>query len=253
VRLSVAAGVATVTLDRPARGNALDLAAARRLEQVTGEVAGRRDVSVILLRAEGRHFCVGGDIHAMTRADAPAAWVREVADTTHRAIANLHTMEVVVLAAIQGAAAGAGLSLALVADLVLVTSTTSFVAAWPAIGLTPDGGASWLLPRAVGSHRAAQMMLADRRLSGQEALEWGLAHELVAEGELDSRAGVVAETVAAGAHRALGRTRQLLRRSWDVGLGTQLDLERDSIAEARRDSQEFLDAFLERNARRGSR
>jgi len=248
VDLSVTAGIAVITLSRPDRANSIELATAHDLRKSVREATTRDDVKAIVLLGQGRHFCAGGDVEAMAREDS--TWAGEVAGAVHDAILALHVSAKVVIAGVQGAVAGAGMSLVLASDLVIATPQTRFVAAWNKIGLTPDGGASWLLPRAIGSHRAAAMLIGNRELKGAEALAWGLVTELADETELRGRALEVGQEIAQGAWRAAGTTRALLRNSWDATLATQLDEERECIARSRRGNQSALDDFFARRSGR---
>lgn len=182
-------------------------------------------------------------------ADNPPAWCTEVATALHETVLALHDAERVVVAAVQGAAAGAGLSLALLADLVVATPATRFVPAWGRIGLTPDGGASWLLPRAVGSQRAAAMLIGGKVLDGPEALVWGLATEIV-EDDPRPRARALAASVVEGGWQAAGATRRMTRAAWDVGLADRLAEEAAAVGAARARNGPLLDAWLSRRRRR---
>lgn len=242
VRLDVCEGIGTLTLCRPARRNSFDLPAAECFRDAVAEAGARDDIAVLLLTGEGRTFCAGGDVHAMAQAADPVEWVRTVANTVHEGIAQLDAFRLPVVAAVQGAAAGAGLALALVADLVLTTPDAVFAAAYSRIGLTPDGGATWLLPRSVGQQRALSMLLEDRRLTGTEAVGWGIATRTVEPRRLLAEALRTAQRVADGPAAALGQTRALVRSSWNAALPAHLDAEAAAISEARRGSDQYLDA-----------
>lgn len=247
IQVVVEDGIGVLELARPAVGNAIDLASARELSSAARSLVAHPDVRVVLVEAAGDHFCVGGDVGAM--AASPASWCTEVATAVHEAVAALHEADRVVVAAVQGAAAGAGLSLALLADLVVATPTTTFVPAWGRIGLTPDGGASWLLPRAIGSQRAAAMLVGGRTVGGDEALAWGLVSELV-EGDPRPRARTLAASVAKGGWRAAGTTRRMARAAWDVGLADRLVEEATAVGAARAQNGPLLDAWLSRRRQR---
>lgn len=166
--LDIADGIAALRLDRPRVANAIDLALARELQAAVRGIIDDADVRVVVILGSGRHFCAGGDVRAM--ASEPVGWAAEVATAVHAATLDLHRSDKVVVAGVRGAVAGGGLGLALVADLVVATPSACFVAAWNDIGLTPDAGVSWLLPRKVGGGRASAMILGDRRVKGSEAL-----------------------------------------------------------------------------------
>jgi 2-(1,2-epoxy-1,2-dihydrophenyl)acetyl-CoA isomerase len=242
--LEVRATIGVVTLNRPANANAIDLEAARQLQAVVSDLVTREDIRAIVLLGRGRHFCAGGDVRTMAR-ESPT-WTEQVAAAVHEAILALHETDQVVVAGVHGAVAGAGLSLTLVSDLVVATPSTRFLAAWPEIGLTPDAGATWLLPRTVGSHRAAAMILGDREINGSEALDWGLVTELAEESQIEARSLEVAKHALRSQTRAAGVTRRLLSTSWDIDLRARLDQERDAVATARQENQAALARFLAR-------
>lgn len=245
VTLEVDAGVATLTLRRPDRANAFDLATARELLDAVHTICADDDVHALLVRAEGQHFCGGGDVRAMVA--EPPSWAGQVAGLVHDAILLLHMTKQVVVVGARGAVAGAGLSLSLVADLVVVAPSTRFLAAWGTIGLTPDGGATWLLPRVVGNRRAAAMVLGGREVGGSEAVDWGLATEVVEEADVDRRATEFAVAAIAVDGRVAGASRQLLQSSWDTDLPTRLDDELSAVNAARLGNQAALDRFLSRD------
>ncbi len=251
VTLTIDDGVAVLRLNRAEHRNAIDLPVAVALRRAVERLArlDPADVGAVLVCGAGDYFSVGGDIAAMAAADRGEQFVDEVAEQFHHAILTLHELDLVIVAAVQGAVAGGALGLVLVADLVIATPQTTFAAAWSIIGLTPDGGATWMLPRIVGSARAARMILADHRLDGAEALEWGLAAELVPTEALQARALELAGTLAQRPRPALGRTRRLLRSGWATDLATQLDRERVEMAQARRTSDAHISQFLRRRRR----
>jgi 2-(1,2-epoxy-1,2-dihydrophenyl)acetyl-CoA isomerase len=152
------------------------------------------------------------------------------------------------LCVINGPAAGAGLSLALVGDYVLAARSAHFSLAYGAIGLSPDAGATWLLPRLVGLRRAQEMAVTNRRVGAEEAVEIGLITRTVDDDALAAEADTVAATLAATASRSVGRTRQLLLGSFETSLDLQMQLEARAIAEGARDpdGKEGVAAFLER-------
>ncbi|UPK73971.1 enoyl-CoA hydratase-related protein [Nocardioidaceae bacterium SCSIO 66511] len=230
VRLDVHEGVARVTLNRPDNGNALDLDVAHRLLDVVQKVAADDDARVMLLRAEGRMFCAGGDLAAMRAAPDPGAYVAELAHAAHEAIRAIVALKKPIVAAVQGAAAGAGLSLVLLSDLVIAAERATFVTAYTAVGLTPDCGQSWLLPRAIGTGRAVDLMLNSPRLTAEKAVHLGVATEAVVDDVLENRAGETAARLATGPSHAFGHARWLIRSADAAGLDAHLDREAETIA-----------------------
>jgi len=246
--VAVQDGVATLVLSSSDTGNSIGPSLARALREAAEELAGRGDVRAILLRAEGRMFCVGGDVGYFAAADDRSAALHALADDLHAGLRGLLALDAPIVAAVQGPAAGAGLSLVCAADVAIAGEAASFTAAYTAIGLSPDGGQSWFLPRLVGARRAADLMLRNRRVRAAEALQIGLVTEVVADDELAERAATVARELADGPTAALAATRRLLQASATSTLDEHLDAERDSIA-ARGGSAEGAEgvaAFLAR-------
>ena len=232
VRWDVRDGVATIELHRPEAANALDLPTAIALDDAVVAVSSDSSVHAVLLLGEGRHFCAGGDVTAMAAAADRAGYVLDLARTAHRAVLGIAALDVPVVAAVQGAAAGAGLALTLMADVVLAGASATFRTAYSRVGLTPDCGTSWFLPRIVGLRRALELTLTDRRLTAAEALEWGLVTSVGPDQELSDTARRIAAQLAAGPAPALGTTRRLLRDGLTRGLAEQLDIEAVTISQA---------------------
>ena len=210
------------------------------------------DVGAVLLAGEGPHFCVGADVAALAGtgvgAADPRAAVQALASALHDLVRALAEVPVPVVAAVRGWAAGAGMSLALAADVAVAGVSTRLRPAYPAIGLSPDGGLTWTLPRAVGPARARHILLTDRVIAADEALALGLVAVVVPDGDVAAEAQALAQRLADGPVRALGRTKQLLRASADRDVDAQLDAEAEAIAESVADAegQEGVAAFRER-------
>jgi 2-(1,2-epoxy-1,2-dihydrophenyl)acetyl-CoA isomerase len=166
----------------------------------------------------------------------------------HAAITRLARMQKPLITAIQGFAAGAGFSLAMLGDIVLASRSAQFTLAYTGIGLTPDGGTSWLLPRLVGLRRAQAMILLNPRLSAEQALTEGLVTEVVEDDLLYERAHAIARELAAGPSKAFGRVRELLLTSLNETLETHLEREAREISAsaATKDGREGISAFLEK-------
>ncbi|GGU35635.1 enoyl-CoA hydratase/isomerase family protein [Streptomyces coeruleorubidus] len=219
--------VVELRLDDPGRGNALDLRTAEALRDTAREVAADPG-GAVLLRAAGGSFCVGGDLRAFAgRGAGTGAYVHAVASAAHAAVQALYELPVPLVTAVRGAAAGGGIGLALVGDIVLAARSARFRLAYTAIGLTPDCGASWFLPRLVGPRRAADLILTNRVLTGHDAERWGLVSQAVEDEELDDAAHRTAAGLAAGAGDALRAAKGLLLA------GTADDLTRHLAEEAR--------------------
>lgn len=168
--------VARVTLNRPAQGNAIDLVMARELLQAAIACADDASIRCVLLTGRGRLFCAGGDVGAFhaAGADLPAL-VTDITAALHAAISRLVRMDKPVVVALNGPAAGAGLGLALMGDVVLAARSSHLTAAYTALGVSPDAGTSWWLPRLAGLRLAQEMLFSNRRIAAEEAQPLGLA------------------------------------------------------------------------------
>lgn len=246
VNYSVADGVAHIELNRPEAANAVDLPTARELAAAVAQAGADDAVRVVLVTGAGKRFCAGGDVASFVDAPEPADHLLVLAtelDAAYRALADLAKP---VVAAVQGAVAGAGLGLLLSADVAVASPETKFVFAYPGIGATPDCGVSYLLPRAVGQQRALQFALLGRPLGAEQALEWGMVAEVdEAAGE---RARAIAAQFAAGPALALGQARRLIRGSADRTRAEVGAAEARTIAAsvATEESQALIKAFLKR-------
>jgi len=241
--------IACITLNRPAVANAIDQGLAAALRAVLEAIAAGPPPGAVLLQGAGRTFCGGGDLQAFNREGTRApAYVAALLADFHVAVQRLAELPVPVVVAVQGAAAGAGLGLALAADIVLAAEDSRFVMAYGAVGLTPDGGTSWGLPRAVGLRRALELTLLNRPLTAAEAQAAGLVTRVVPAGDLARQAQATAVELAAGPTAALVASKRLLRESLGRDLGAQLAAEERQIVEsfATHDGAEGVRAFCER-------
>ncbi|MEW2045095.1 enoyl-CoA hydratase/isomerase family protein [Streptomyces sp. NPDC005476] len=245
-------GVVELLLDDPGRGNALDLRTAEALRDRAGEAAADPG-GAVLVRTTGGSFCVGGDLRAFADLGTETgAYVHAVATAAHAAVQTLYELPVPLVTAVRGAAAGGGIGLALVGDIALAARSARFRLAYTAIGLTPDCGASWFLPRLVGPRRAAELILTDRILTGEDAERWGLVTRCVDDGELDEAAHRAAAGLAAGATGALRAAKALLRAGDRDGLRHHLAEEARSIADLADgpEAQDRMASFLASRGRR---
>ncbi len=243
--------VAHLVLNRPAVGNAIDAAMARALLQAA--IACDEDASVrcVVLSGQGRMFCVGGDVAAF-RAAGPGvgALIKEITADLHSAIACLARMAKPLVSVANGPAAGAGLGLAVLGDIALAGRSAHFTCAYTALGVSPDGATSWLLPRLIGLRRAQELMLLNPRIDAEAAAAMGLVTRVVDDLALEAEVMAVVRRLAAGATRAIGRTRALLRDGFGAGLEAHMAAEARAIAASalEADGQEGIAAFLERRA-----
>lgn len=231
VSVEVNDGVAHLRLNRSEVSNAVDLATADALCAAVGSVATDEAVKAVLLTGDGPRFCAGGDVASMLAAADRSAYLEELALRLNEALVALHRLDKPVIAGVRGAVAGAGLAVMLSCDLVVAEASTRFTSAYAGVGLTPDCGLSWLLPRAVGQQRALHLLLTSRVLTGSEALDWGLVTEIVHD-DAEHRARDLASQLAAGPSFALGQARRLVRRGWETDRATVGREEAATIARA---------------------
>jgi 2-(1,2-epoxy-1,2-dihydrophenyl)acetyl-CoA isomerase len=240
-------GVAWIMPDRPTAHNALDLGLARDLFRASLLCNDDPEVRAVLIAPRGGTFCPGGDLKSFAATgDQLPRHVREVTTYLHGAISRLARLDAPVVIAVNGIAAGAGMSLALTGDVVLAARSARFTMAYTGIGLCPDGAATYYLPRLVGLARALDLTLTNRLLDAVEAQQLGLVSRVVPDEELEQEAAALAEQLAAGPTRAYGAAKRLLRGAWNETLETQMELESQALAElaASADAREGIAAFL---------
>jgi 2-(1,2-epoxy-1,2-dihydrophenyl)acetyl-CoA isomerase len=244
-------GVVTITLNRPDVLNAFDSAMHAAFKEALGE-AGDPDVRAVVLTGAGRGFCVGQDLNEFKEAAGDIG--ERLRSTYNPNVRALRALEKPVIAAVNGPAAGAGLSLACACDLRLAATSASFVPAFVSIGLVPDTGATYFIARLLGYSRAFEWLCSGRALSAADAHAWGLVAEVVDDGRLLTRAADVAATMAGLPTRAIGLTKRLLERAALSSLEDQLELEADLQTEAAQsaDFKEGVAAFLEKREPRFS-
>jgi 2-(1,2-epoxy-1,2-dihydrophenyl)acetyl-CoA isomerase len=251
LRVDVDGPVATLTLDRPEALNALTVAVKVALREALERIAADRAVRVVILTGAGRAFCAGQDLAERDLPDAAPLDV-ELRERYNPIIRALRSMGQPVIAAVNGVAAGAGASLAFACDLRIAADDARFVLAFGRIGLVPDSGATWFLPRLVGTARAAEIALVGDPINAEEALRIGLVSRVVPGDQLMTQARELAERIAAGAPLALALTKGALDRAATIDLETALDGEAtlQGIAGASADHAEGLAAFREKRAPR---
>jgi 2-(1,2-epoxy-1,2-dihydrophenyl)acetyl-CoA isomerase len=228
IQYSVAASVARLTLNRPERFNSFNGEMHAEVRDAIGRVA-TDGARVLVLTGAGRGFCAGQDLGE--RQDAPGGARADLGDSIERnykpLILSLQNLPVPAIAAVNGVAAGAGASLALACDLVVAARSASFIQAFGKLGLVPDSGATWFLPRLVGPARALGLAMLGERLAAPEAAAWGLIWRCVDDSEFGAEVDRLAGELAAAPTRGLVRTREALQGSWTRSLAAQLDVERD--------------------------
>jgi len=225
--------VATITLNRPEVFNALNQPMAEALVQTIQACMDDDGIHVLILTGAGRGFCAGGDMkaaweHIQAGCD-PRHFFRDLTVPLHRAITDMRLMEKPIVAAINGAAGGAGVSLAAACDLRLAVENAKFKQAYTSIGLVPDGGWTAIVPQIIGPAKAAELWLLDPVLDAQQALALGLVHEVVPSDKLMERAREIATNLAHGPATAFGGAKALVNAALFPELETQLERERQRI------------------------
>jgi 2-(1,2-epoxy-1,2-dihydrophenyl)acetyl-CoA isomerase len=253
LRVEIDGPVATLTLDRPAALNALTVPMKLALREALDRIGADRSVRAVILTGAGRAFCAGQDLAEREQPDAAPLDV-EVRERYNPIIRGLRSMDQPVIAAVNGVAAGAGASLAFACDVRIAAEGARFVLAFGRIGLVPDSGATWFLPRLVGPARAAEMALVGDPVDAAEALRIGLVSKVVPADALLDEARAIADKIAASAPRAVALTKHALDRSWSLDLGATLDDEArlQGEAGATADHAEGLAAFREKRPPRFS-
>jgi 2-(1,2-epoxy-1,2-dihydrophenyl)acetyl-CoA isomerase len=243
--------IARITLDRQEAANSIDLNLARELMHTVLRCSDDPAVRAVVITGRGSTFCVGGDLRSFAvHREGLSLHIREVTTYLHAAVSRLTRMDPPVIAAVNGTAAGAGMSLVCACDLVLAAESARFTMAYTKVGLTPDGSSTYFLSRLVGLRRALELVLTNRVLSAEEALEWGLVSRVVPDGELAAEADSLASRLASGATAALGASKRLVYGGWTETLETQLEHESQVISDVSRtaDGKEGIAAFLEKRA-----
>ena len=230
----VSGAVATLTLNRPESLNSVNPEMIDALLAASARAAGDPAVRAVVVRGAGEHFMAGGDLkwfREQTRLPSDAGRVRfdELIAKVHGSVLNFKRMGKPVIASVHGAVAGFGLSLMLAADLVLAADSTYFTLAYSNIALSPDGGATWSLPRQVGLKQAMEIALLGERFDAERARELGLVNRVVARDQLAAEVQKLAERLARGSAKALANTKALLNQSFDNTLEAQLQAEQNSF------------------------
>lgn len=252
IRLDVADGVATLTLDRPDKLNSFTGEMHAELRDALAAIRADASVRCLLLTGAGRGFCAGQDLS--DRAVAPGAETPDLGQSLESnynpLVRALRDLPLPVVCAVNGVAAGAGANLAFACDIVLAARSASFIQAFCKIGLIPDSGGTWALPRLVGTARAMALSMLGDKVAAEQAAAWGMIWKVVDDDRLMEEAGALARHLAAQPTRGLALIKRAIQASATNTLDQQLDLERDLQREAGRthDYQEGVAAFVAKRA-----
>lgn len=247
-------GVLAITLNRPDRLNAFNEDMHLSLRETLTHAAQSGDVRAVLLTGAGRAFCAGQDLsdRQMAAGDAPPDLGHTLGTFYNPLIRQIRALEKPVVCAVNGVAAGAGANIALACDIVLAAQSAKFIQAFSKIGLIPDAGGSWFLPRLVGEARAKGLAMTAMPLSAEKAADWGLIWRAVPDADLMSEAESLARQLAEGPTLGHALTKALLQEASENALDEHLDRERDTQQRAGRsnDYREGVSAFLEKRPAR---
>jgi 2-(1,2-epoxy-1,2-dihydrophenyl)acetyl-CoA isomerase len=245
VLIDGAGSVLTITLNRPDVYNAFDRAMHAALREALDE-ASDPEIRAVVITGAGRGFCAGQDLREFQ--ELPGGIRDALEDTYHPNIRAIRALEKPVIAAVNGPAAGAGLSLAAACDVRIASDQASFVPGFIGIGLIPDSGGSWFMHRLLGYSRAFEWMVSNRKLTADEALVWGLVSEVVGADRFAARVDELAAWYAGLPTRAVAMTKQLFDHAYDASLEQQLELEAElqQAATGTEDFGEGVQAFLDK-------
>ncbi|HTO50893.1 MAG TPA: enoyl-CoA hydratase-related protein [Burkholderiales bacterium] len=249
VTYDVAEAVATITLSRPAAYNALDLTLARELFAAALEADEDRAVRCVVITGAGNAFCAGGDVKAFhASGDRAGILIKQLTTYLHGAVSRLARSPKPVIMAVNGIAAGGGMSLALAGDLVVAAESAKFNLAYSKIAASPDGSSTYFLPRMIGLRRSLELHYTNRTLSAREAMDWGLVNRVYPDAEFRTATGTFARELAQGPTAAFGRAKLLFHQSTQESLETQMELEAQAIAQssATEDFRNGVAAFVQK-------
>jgi enoyl-CoA hydratase/carnithine racemase len=233
--LRVDGPIATITLNRPAAFNSINLAIAQKLEALSAEVEASEDIRVLVIEGEGRAFCAGGDLQtigAAAEANTITPVVGELLSHYHAFIETIRRMPKIVLSSVHGSAAGAGMGLAFGTDLCIAADDARFTPAYAKIGVSPDGGSTVGIVGTVGTRRALQIFLAEDTFTAQRAYDWGLLAKVVPAAELKAATRQLAERLAQNPPAAIAGTKSLVYQAVTTPVRQQLDAEEHKIIAA---------------------
>jgi len=252
IQFEIAEGVATLTLNRPDKLNSFNVRMHEELADALKTVRTDDTVRCLLITGAGRGFCAGQDLgdRSVSSGDETPNLGESLEKRYNPLIRSLTTLDMPVICAVNGVAAGAGANLAFNCDIVFAARSASFIQAFCKIGLVPDSGGTWTLPRLIGPARAAALMMTGEKVSAEQAAAWGMIWKAVEDDQLMAEAGGLARHLATQPTKGLALIKRALRATWTNTLDQQLDLERDlqTLAGKTDDYREGVAAFLDKRA-----
>ena len=246
IELKLEGGVARITLNRPDRLNSFTVKMLEELADALGRLGAAR---VLVLTGAGRAFCAGQDLNDRAVSSDEAVDLGESVEQRYNPlIRRLTSLPIPVIARVNGVAAGAGANIALACDIVIAAKSARFIQSFAAIGLIPDSGGTWVLPRLVGQARALGLALTGEALDAERAASWGLIWKAVDDEMLDAEVNGLASRFAEGPTRGLAAIKRMLRESWGQSLDEALDAQRDAMRALgfSEDYREGVAAFMEK-------
>ena len=248
LKFEVENNIGRIILNRPEAANAITVPLVKELLDVAIKCESGEPIRALILQGEGSIFCAGGDLKFMTEQDNLRESISEMIGILHVALSKIDHLDAPLIGAITGTAAGAGLSLVSACDMAIAGKSVKFTSAYTAAGLTPDGSSTFHLPRSIGKKRTMELMLTNRVLSADEALDWGLINSVVDDDDVIKEANKLAGRIALGPTKAFGGVKEMIRQSFSNGLETQMELESQIFLKQLKgeDGPEGIKAFTEK-------
>ena len=241
--------IGTMTFNRPEVFNAMSSELILAFRDITTELKKSTTLRVLIIKGAGKAFLAGGDVGQFFKEiDTVAETVKPLGDALHEGIINIRTMPFPVIAQVHGACAGAGLSLMLACDFAIASTAAQFKTAYTQIGLSPDGGSTYFLPRLIGMKKATELIMLSEALSGEQALTMGMVNRVVAADALEAETMQLATRLSHGATQAYARAKLLINQSWNTSIKEHLDDEIAYFADCAKtvDFKEGVTAFMEK-------
>jgi len=242
--------IATIILNRPESLNALNISLAGELLDAVEDCSRDDNIRVVVLKGTGRAFCAGGDIKGMKDSlrEDPTLFLKKLTRLAHGVVLAIRELRKPVIAEVQGMASGAGFSLVLACDFVVASKSARFNLAYLNIGLSPDLGSSFVLPKLIGLQRTNELFFTARMVDPEEGLRLGFINQVVADEEIDKKTAELAKYLSQRPPLAMAKTKELINRSLFLGIESQLEMERTRISESggTEDFREGLGAFFEK-------